>query len=203
MLRSVKVQYQLTPEDIREGDEIIAHGQHLGRWRAVLWVAYVIVLTAVFVLMNRPGRQEPPHPRPSPGRLLVVVGPWVLVFAAIVYWVIRSRRKQFEGHQMLQRVQALEAGDEGLVLSDGVSRTDWKWLAFERFAESTNLFLLFLEKKTAVPVPKRAFTAEQLEAFRGLLERNVGKKPGRGFPVVQPEPLSRGGFEPLEGREHI
>ncbi|MGA2440274.1 MAG: YcxB family protein [Tepidisphaeraceae bacterium] len=73
--------------------------------------------------------------------------------------------------------------EEGIKSASALAETRFRWPMMAYWAETANLFVLRLNTKSLLVIPKRAATSEQLEQLRKSFgERIVA--PAKGFPVV-------------------
>lgn len=91
-------------------------------------------------------------------------GPWL------------SARRQFKGSPSAQVPIQVEASDEGLFFHSAHADSKISWSAYVAWGENKTTFVILPQPRTYFPIPKRAFSPEQLEDFRNILRRNVGKK---------------------------
>jgi hypothetical protein len=113
--------------------------------------------------------------------------------ATILWSILRAKRtdKQlWDGMRDQQRPKQLEWDENGIVLSDVVSRCQWHWDAFVGSVQTRNLILLKTNRFGMVIVPRRAFPDLQAaEEFVSLVKRSV-VPPSGGFPIRPcPPPL--------------
>lgn len=104
-----------------------------------------------------------------------------LAFAALWFtfmlggpWL--SARWQFKGSPSAQVPIEVEASDEGLFFHSAYAESKISWSAYVAWGENKATFVILPQPRTYFPIPKRAFTPEQLEDFRSILRRNVSKK---------------------------
>jgi hypothetical protein len=166
------------------------------RRRAVAWSFAAVAIVAAILLVILDGT-APPDQRVGDSSLGLVlkIAPWFLAVSAVLA-VARSGlgvRRLWEGQQHLQRPKRLEVSEEGIVLSDAVSRSELRWPAFSHAVETPNLLLLYLSNFSFQMVPKRAFaSAAEADDFREIVRRMIVERPGPAFPVLPaatlPEP---------------
>lgn len=70
----------------------------------------------------------------------------------------------------------VEASDEGLFFHSAYAESKISRSAYVAWGENKATFVILPQPRTYFPIPKRAFTPEQLEDFRSILRRNVSKK---------------------------
>jgi hypothetical protein len=68
------------------------------------------------------------------------------------------------------------ASQSGIRFLSAKGTGDLSWDAFVRFAETKNLFVLYLQSRLLNIIPKRGFAPQDLPEFRQLLQRNLGAK---------------------------
>ncbi len=95
----------------------------------------------------------------------------LLVYKFIVFplWI----RRDFRGHPNFSRTQTLRINEDGLHKESEVGPSETKWLAYTRFRETQNLFVLYLGERSIEAVPKRALSSSQLDELRQLLRKKL------------------------------
>jgi len=94
----------------------------------------------------------------------MLAGPWF------------SARRQFKGSPSAQSPVTLEASDNGLAYHSPHAESKVSWSAYVAWGENNSTFVILPQPRIYFPIPKRAFLPEQLDEFRDILRRNVGKK---------------------------
>jgi hypothetical protein len=97
--------------------------------------------------------------------LLVLVG----LFFLFLVWLqprLAARRAT------LRRVE-WRLSDEGVHIHTDVSSSEILWKAFIKFREGPKVFLLFVQKKQAIFIPKRVLDPSQLDELRNILRAHV------------------------------
>lgn len=84
-------------------------------------------------------------------------------------WIGRDFRK----HPDFSREQRLMIDEEGVHYESEVGQSSKKWLAYSRYRETPNLFVLHLGSRLIEVVPKRAFAGPQVDEFRQLLQQKL------------------------------
>ncbi len=84
--------------------------------------------------------------------------------------------RSFTKEKRLQQQFDVEINDQGVELSNSNGKTISLWPAFDKFAESEDLFMLFSGQRTFHAIPKRAFADEDAARFRELLHRKLPSK---------------------------
>jgi hypothetical protein len=102
----------------------------------------------------------------------------ILLFAALWFSFMLlaprySARRQFRGSPTAQSPMTLGITDAGLEIHSAHSDSKVAWSAFVAWAESKSLFVILPQPRIYIPIPKRAFTEEQVSEFREILRRNI------------------------------
>lgn len=170
----------MTVEEYREGNKLLLLNTSLGRkfnYYMCYWAAPFIgiLLIALFVLLFF---------RDHDSIFILLLG---------IYWCIipilmarRSRKRYRE--QKLDREWQIDAHDAGLdvVIDDGNADSHYRWQALEKYLESDRLFVVLQNQMAFIPIPKRAFSSDQENEFRALLNAKLdGKNPDKisGVPI--------------------
>jgi hypothetical protein len=102
--------------------------------------------------------------------------PWyVWVLPPVVYigltWsmLTMSIKRTFGFSTQLHQPLRYVFGAEGVGVHAEAGSSSYEWNQFVRVLEIPEWFLLYQNQATFNPVPKSAFSAEQLDQFRGLL----------------------------------
>jgi hypothetical protein len=164
----MQVTYQLTPKDYHHG---LLAWRNLKKWRRwLLRCAYFLVgltlLLSLLPLLLRPGTVMP--------RI------WATPFAFAVCWFAfmlivprLSARRQFRNTPTAQAPATIEASDAGLHVQSAHADSRVAWSAYVAWGENKSVFVILPQPRIYVPIPKLAFTAEQVSEFRELLRRNT------------------------------
>lgn len=111
--------------------------------------------------------------------LLILLGLFIPIYPAWGAW-----RKLDKGWQkfVLIGTLAAEFSDEALLYESIYSTTRYSWYAFDRFIETSRLFLIFRGEQPLI-IPKRPLLEQQgVAAVRKMLER-IASRPGPAFAV--------------------
>jgi hypothetical protein len=100
----------------------------------------------------------------------------VLWFAFMLAAPRLSARRQFRNTPTAHSPYTIEASDEGLHIQSAHTDSIVAWSAYVAWGENKSVFVVLPQPRIYVPIPKRAFTAEQVSGFREILRRNVSKK---------------------------
>lgn len=104
-----------------------------------------------------------------------------LLFAAVWFcfmWAAPrlSARRQFRGTPSAQSPISIEASDAGLVVHSAFAESKLSWSTYVAWTEAKSVFVILPQPRIYVPIPKRAFTAEEQSQFREILRRNIVAK---------------------------
>jgi hypothetical protein len=196
------LEFTYTKADIRELQKAHrkrARGKSLRR--VLIWLILIVFGVVVYmVLQGAPPPAAPvapaaaPTTSPSPlADLVVPLIPWLLIFLFIWFFVFRQIRAnnspwKLDPHFFDPRY--IDIDNEWIMMTETLTRTQWKWDAFNAWIETTNLFLVPLKiTNRYLILPKRAMTIEQQEEIRRLLSTHA-TGPIRGFPIIPP-PIPR------------
>ena len=210
---NVTGEYQITVDEYTEALKGIQQqvrkrafgGSGKFRRETFVWVL-LIGLAILLILLLRQHQASTPPPAPVPSTpapaddvmqfvVPVLLASWVLIFAFVWFFVYRRLRgnyqRTFDDTPALHRVRTVQVSDEGITMTEPTFSYRATWAHYTRFAETPNLFLLFISKNAAEFIPKRIFTNEfAMQEFRACsLEQNIN--PGHKcaplrFLLVQP-----------------
>jgi YcxB-like protein len=94
----------------------------------------------------------------------MLAGPWF------------SSRHQFRNTPAAHAPITLDVSGFGLEIHSSFGDSKIAWPAYVGWSEGKSVFVILPQPRIYVPVPKRAFTPEQLVEFRDILERSVTRK---------------------------
>lgn len=159
IIKFVEVQYQCTREDYLEAQA----QQKKGLLFYLYWVIGVFFLLTGLVTVSTAGWSQATR--------------MFLIAAASLAWPVVLRplqmRRHFRTLPNFVLKQSLSPDEEGLHTTTSVGRSENKWSAYTSLDETPNLFLLYMGSGMFEVIPKRAFSASQLEEFRNLLTRHI------------------------------
>jgi hypothetical protein len=163
----MEVTYQLTAADYVQAQKACRRKNALIKWSWRLMIAFVVVfvLIAIIGIANTPADK-----RPSSIPLILLIAFWVYFFAA--YPRIAARRN-FQRMPSAQGTQTLQADHDGVRIRSSCSDWNLSWPAIVRNVELADDFLIFTSPSFVIPIPKRAFTPDQLTEFRTLLHEKI------------------------------
>jgi hypothetical protein len=169
----VRITFQLTPKDYHQG---LLAWRRLKTWRRwLLRSAYFLVGLTIFVSLLLP--------LVRPGSEMLKI--WAAPFAFAVIWFAfmlgaprLSARQQYRSTPTAQTPITIETSETGLYIQSAHADSRVAWSAYAAWGENNTVFVILPQSRIYVPIPKRAFSAEQLVEFRELLGRNI-KTPTR------------------------
>ena len=174
------------------------------------WLLFMGLAVMLFMLQNQrqqsgggAGASSPAGteilPTPSLEMFDFLIG--IVPFAAVLLVLIalgqrgatRQLETTWEAQPFLHRPQTVEAAEDGIALSEPLSRRSYDWSYFAGFKETANLLLLYHSPYAFHIVPKRAFASEaDYDVFRGYLLSKVKHgyflPQSSAFPVI---PMAR------------
>ncbi|HXN54012.1 MAG TPA: YcxB family protein [Candidatus Acidoferrum sp.] len=114
-------------------------------------------------------------------------GLWGSLFLPTFLLYLRFGAPYFAARTLFKNNANLKAAihysiSEDLVIQEmATGRAELRWSTFVRVREAPDLFLLYVQKQLAHPIPKRAYTsAQELSAFRDIVRRQVPRAELRG-----------------------
>jgi len=84
-----------------------------------------------------------------------------------------AARMQFRRMPSAQGLMTVAISESGLHIRTQHGDSQVAWSAYIGWGEEKSVFVILPQPRIYVPIPKRAFTAEQLAEFRETLRRNV------------------------------
>jgi hypothetical protein len=164
----MRVTFQLTAKDYHQG---LLAWRSLKTWRRwLLRCAYLLVGLTILVSLLLP------LARPGSGMLNI----WAAPFAFAVIWFAfmlgapwLSARQQYRNTPTAQTPISIEASDTGLSIQSAHADSKVAWSAYVAWAEYKSVFIVLPQPRIYVPIPQRAFAAEQVVEFREVLRRNI------------------------------
>lgn len=168
-IEPLEVTYQLTEDDYRHG---FRAWQTRSGWRQWNYRLGIVVMTVLFVF----------------GIVLFAWNPSLELryfsFFALgmpVVWFLGvsivpriTARLQYRRMPSAQTPMTMAVSDSGMHVRSKHYDSQVNWSTYIGWAEGKSVFVLFPQPRIYVPIPKRAFSNEQLEKFREILRRNVG-----------------------------
>jgi hypothetical protein len=167
-LTMIAAEFQLTSDDYTE-----AQFSHSNRIFGKTFVSGILLLSPALALVVT---MLIYYMDPAKGSRLVPL--WIFLGALLLLMILlRSGalyRIRFNRIKALHEPIHFEAGDSGVVYRTSRSESKIKWEGFERWRESEGSFLLYLQPRAFLLVPKRVLKTEQVTALRELLRSRIG-----------------------------
>jgi YcxB-like protein len=164
----MEVSYQLEVEDFRQG--ILAYRKKSAflRWGIRLGAAFAIFLIClgIVLLALRPQSSTFLNLRP----LFVLCVFWLILLWGSPYL---SARQQLRGYPSAKAPIKLEVSDSGLHFQSEYADSRLSWPSFVTWVEEKTVFALFTNRRLFIPIPRRAFSVEQLVQFREMLRGKI------------------------------
>jgi len=164
----VKVTFQLTPADYYRG---LQTWRNLKTWRRwLLRCAYLLMsLTIPLALLLAYIRHDSQTIEIS-GAILAFAALW-FAFMLGAPWL--SARRQYRSTPTAHSPFTIETSNAGLHIQSAHADSKVTWSAYVGWGENKSVFVILPQPRIYVPIPKRAFTAEQVSEFRETLRRNI------------------------------
>jgi hypothetical protein len=160
--------YQLTPEDFYQGMLAWRSRRRWQQW--LLRVAYVIVamvfLSCLITLVLGWGGATTST---ALGGIVFCTVWGTAIWAGPRF----SSRRQFKNNPTAQSPITMDASEAGLEIQTGHMNSKVAWSAYMAWGESKSVFVIMPQPRIYVPIPKRAFSEEQVGEFREILRRNI------------------------------
>jgi hypothetical protein len=176
----IQARYQLTLADYQE-----AWQPHFAkrRGRLPLWIVAVFAFVMAVLMLARQDLFGPLFSGWISG-FFTTMGTLLL---SASYLQRRNVATIWTGNPFLARPQTATATQDAFQLQTEYSHSHISWRGYTRWAETKNLFLLYLSEPTFHIVPKRAFAnEEQLNDFRALLS-NISRQAPSVPPIPEPQ----------------
>jgi len=160
----MEVRYQCTPTDYAEAQR--AHAKKSAGYYVLLVLGILSVLVGLAIMLRV---------SVGSGSVVALGGIFWLSWFPLCFSKWRIRR-DFRRHPNVGLPYALVADGNGLELRSDVSQGKSSWHAYSKFLETPNLFLIYPGSRMFFMIPKRAFSAVELEEFRRLLVQKLQRK---------------------------
>ena len=159
------MRFRLSEADAVAAQRLVIR-QRAGRLLLVLVLAALTTAAGLLVLG---------HPRAA---AIFLAG---LPVALALGWLLITRawRRAYRAVPAEQRDVTLRYSPDGLVFDTAVSHGTVHWGAFSHYLETDTLLVLCQPSRVVVPLPKGAFTSEELSRLRALLGAHVPAGPPR------------------------
>jgi len=108
--------------------------------------------------------------------------PWIVMGIALMWTLAVLVAPRFQAKMQFRRMPSahtpttMTISHSGMHIRSQHYDSQVAWSTYIGWSEANSVFVLFPQPRIYVPVPKRAFTEEQLAEFREILRRNVSKK---------------------------
>jgi hypothetical protein len=163
----MQLRFFYTFKDYREANE---SRSRFNRILNAFYTFFALLLSLGFLLMLTGSLKV----TEEPGSYLSYIPVLILAFffspfgrRLVLYWRWRQQ-------PILHRELRYDINDDAVAITTDTSSSEMKWETFDRFAESKNLFLLFVGKFVFYMIPKRAFAdASEVSEFRRLASTRV------------------------------
>lgn len=162
----MRVEYRLTSDDFWQCTVAWRKARAWRKWAFRVLPVFCLLLlglTSLSVWENRQYRTSSP---------VLVAGAFLMIYA----WGRPRLNARKNGGSASRDPVSMQVSDAGLHFASAREDSLISWSAFTGWAEGNSVFALFSSAHTSVPIPKRAFSNEQLDRFREILRRNVGRK---------------------------
>lgn len=153
----MRVSYKLTQRDVLE-----ARAKQGGLGTKVLPIFGLLLFGGSLVSLMHDPKQFPNYVGG------IVMGLGLTFFQRLLVWFSFARDKRL--HDAFEAV----ISDSGIEVSRSNVASKYGWNAFVRYLETKNLFLVYQGPQVFSVFPKRAFTTEEVDAFRSLLNQRLG-----------------------------
>lgn len=153
----MRVSYKISKKDVFE-----AQVKHGGLWVKLQPMIGVFVLAASLVSLILDPKQLPTFVGG------IVAGLFLTFFLKLQVWL------SLRGDNRLRDQFEATISDSGIDVSSSKAASKYDWSAFVRYVETKNLFLVYQAPQVFNVFPKRVFAAEELDAFRSLLDQRLG-----------------------------
>jgi len=162
---ALKVYFQCTAAEYAEAVSAHYDNKSIGYY---FFIGVVVCLFAIFIVHGLLTRSLP------------YSVPFLFVLVFVLVWLLLRfvfrpfyLKRDFRRHPNLAREQVLKMDEAGLRVKTDAFQVENSWSSYTKWRETSNFFLLYLGARQFEIVPKRAFSAPQLDEFRELLRRKV------------------------------
>ncbi|MBP0017276.1 MAG: YcxB family protein [Cyanobacteria bacterium SBLK] len=158
----MKIEFRLTVRDYQEAFK--AHWKQQKKYYFYRVVVGLLLITSIltFLLGDLAG---------SIVYLLLAI-----IFIPVVNWINNVSLKAAWKNQTdtLKQPMTIEATADSLSIEGESFQSVLQWKLYNKFIETTNLFVIYEEKNLLRIIPKRAFANdEELSEFRKILQENI------------------------------
>lgn len=159
--------YRISEEDFTEAQKLFMSGQkRLRRWarRLMPWEGGFSLIVGVAGFFTTRDRVVP--------TFLCLVGVYLLYCS---FAIRRYFRRLYRTDQRYKHDIKAEVSEDGIHFETPFADSHMKWASVVRWLESEKVFILFHSLMQFSIIPKHAFKAEDIDAFRELLGRMAPK----------------------------
>jgi hypothetical protein len=146
---NIDLSYELSPAELKQGI------RELGRGRLSLWYAVAVFLVLGVALLTA-GRWG------QPTGVMFISGAVVYALLLTVGARIRFRKRALA----LCRPRRIRFTEDHFAIDTETAHSEVRWDGVIRIGETSDTVLLYQDRRVAIIIPKRAFSADHLSAFR-------------------------------------
>ena len=153
------VEYELNEADFKE-----IYGAVVRPWTYLGWYVFTFWLPAAALLILLGASHE--------SIILVVI-------AAVIAFIGMARRgrsralQAMKSNPLLQNKIKMTLDEQSMRMWSYIGESTTYWVAYSRYIETANLFILLLSPGLFRIVPKRAFTPAEIDQLRTLLDEKI------------------------------
>jgi hypothetical protein len=168
---AVHVNFQATVDDYFQGylawRALPAWRRWLVRFAYVGLAMFTLLFVAVLFLDHRPSTIQNS-----------IVGTLCTVLGLVFLWQGPrfSSSRQFRNTPSAQSPVTLDISEAGMETQSVHGASKASWSTYVAWAEAKSLFVILPQPRIYIPIPKRAFSEEQIVEFREILRRNIVRK---------------------------
>jgi hypothetical protein len=190
---AMRIEFTYLPQDIRELQWLVLRLPFASKSKSVGWALFIICVWVLFWIASPKNRNAPiaqivEQPPDILRNAVLPLIPWLLIFAAIGFFIYRRfssfGKGQFRTRREFQLAQVVELTPEGVSVQTEISKTQWKWAAFSSVLESVNVIALQLSKVSYLVIPKRALSAEQSIELKAMIQQYLQPTPTNQLRIV-------------------
>ena len=167
----MQIIFCLTERDLLEAQRTYWEGsRRLLRiaYRTLMWVLrlFMLGLGLFFALFDEATR--------ALGIVFIAIAILMIVIAPFTQKL--SAKRFFRKNPHLQKECRIDISEQGVECSTEDFHSEVGWSRFPKWQESERIFLLYNSARVYSIFPKRAFAAEEVDAFRSLLTQKIPKR---------------------------
>jgi hypothetical protein len=174
----LKITFQLSLRDVYKSNVAIIAGNLRWFFWPLALICLIPIASVAFALVAKTMGLSMP---------IGFAGLWGSLFLPTFLLYLRFGAPYFAARTVFKNNANLKAAihysiSEDLVIQEmATGRAELRWSTFVRVRETPDLFLLYVQKQLAHPIPKRAFAnAQEISAFREIVRRQVPRTELRG-----------------------